>query len=189
MEARICDHATVRATEPDVDQVSSRVPSSAVCFPAVCRGQALKRRLEMFQNRCLLRMKCSVIPWQMKQYHLSEAELKSRVSEIQRDSSLSTLAWITLGSDACQIDFERLPRNLLNSWVDHPRRRCRPPFHYGHGPARGLTRGRRRHAISSGGPSSFHSLSAHKVFREPFGSRSLHLPPPGEEICSPSLRA
>ena len=33
---------------------------------------------------------------------------------------------------------DRLPRRLLTSWVDHPRPRGRPQFHYGHGLARDL---------------------------------------------------
>ena len=37
-----------------------------------------------------------------------------------------------------RMDFNRLPRKLLSSWVDHPRPRGRPQAHYGHGLARDL---------------------------------------------------
>ncbi len=38
-----------------------------------------------------------------------------------------------------RMDFERLPWKLLTSWVDHPRPRGRPKFHFRDGIARDLT--------------------------------------------------
>ena len=99
--------------------------------------QELRRRLQMFHNRCV-RMMCRVTLWHMRQYHLHQEELESRLGLKPLDACLAQrrLRW---AGHVYRMDFERLPRKLLSSWVDHPRPRGRPQFHFGHGLARDLT--------------------------------------------------
>ena len=99
--------------------------------------QELRRRLQTFHNRCV-RMMCRVTLWHMKEFRISQVELESRLGLKPLDACLAQrrLRW---AGHVYRMDFERLPRKLLTSWVDHPRPRGRPQFHFGHGLARDLT--------------------------------------------------
>lgn len=83
-------------------------------------------------------MMCRVTLWHMKEFHVSQVELESRLGLKPLDACLAQrrLRW---AGHVYRMDFERLPRKLLTSWVDHPRPRGRPQFHFGHGLARDLT--------------------------------------------------
>ncbi len=76
----------------------------------------------------------------MKDFRMiSQVELESRLSLKPLDACRAQrrLRW---AGHVYRMDFERLPRKLLTSWVDHPRPRGRPSqFHFGHGLARDLT--------------------------------------------------
>lgn len=98
--------------------------------------QNLLRRLQMFHNRCV-RVMCRVTLWHMRQYHISQEELELRLGLKPLDVCLAQrrLAW---AGQVFRMDFDRLPRRLLTSWVDHPRPRGRPQFNYGHGLSRDL---------------------------------------------------
>ncbi len=69
----------------------------------------------------------------MKEFHISQAELESRLDlkplDAQDCLAQRRLRW---AGHVYRMDFER----LLTCWVDHPRPRGRPHFHFGHGLAR-----------------------------------------------------
>ena len=96
----------------------------------------LRRRLQMFHNRCV-RIMCRVTLWHMREFHISQAELEARLGLKALDFCLAQrrLRW---AGHVYRMSFDRLPRRLLTAWVDHPRPRGRPQFHYGHGLARDL---------------------------------------------------
>ena len=75
--------------------------------------------------------------WHTQQYHISENELETRLGL----KSLYTYLMqrrLNRAGHVYRMDFNRLPRKLSSSWVDHPRPRGRPQAHYGHGLARNL---------------------------------------------------
>lgn len=98
--------------------------------------EKLKIRLRSFHHRCVRAM-CRINLWHTQQYHISENELETRLGLKSLDTYLMQrrLNW---AGHVYRMDFNRLPRKLLSSWVDHPRPRGRPQAHYGHGLARDL---------------------------------------------------
>jgi len=96
----------------------------------------LKNRLQSFHNRCVRTM-CRINLWHTREYHIHGKELEERLGLKSLDTYLTQrrLKW---AGHVYRMEFNRLPRKLLTSWVDHPRPRGRPRAHYGHGLARDL---------------------------------------------------
>ena len=128
-------------------------------------------------------MMCRVTLWHMKEFHVSQAELESRLDLKPLGACLAQrrLRW---AGHVYRMDFESLPRKLLTSWVDHPRPRGRPQFHFGHGLARDLTN-------AGVDIATWHQAAANRTAWKQLSQRSdickLKKPPISVSQVSPSL--
>jgi len=93
-------------------------------------------RLQMFHNRCVRAM-CRVTMWHVREHRITQQSLESRIQlePFQYYLARRRLRW---AGHVSRMDFTRLPRMFLSSWVDHKRPQGRPQLNYGHGLLRDL---------------------------------------------------
>ena len=91
--------------------------------------EEMLRRLRVFHARCVRAM-CRVSRKHTWSHRLSTGELESRLGLDSIDVYLTRrqLGWL---GHVRRMDFERLPRRMLSSWVPCPRPRGAPPMTYG----------------------------------------------------------
>ena len=93
--------------------------------------EKLYDRLRYFHHRCLRNM-CRVTRLHTRKHSISNADLMERtgLSSIDSYISLRQLRW---AGHVARMDFSRLPRKLLSSWVNSKRPRGAPSMTYGRG--------------------------------------------------------
>ena len=91
--------------------------------------EEMRRRLRVFHARCLRAM-CRVSRKHTRQHHISTVALEQRLGLDPIDVYLSRrqLRWL---GHVRRMDYERLPRRMLSSWVPCPRPCGAPPMTYG----------------------------------------------------------
>ena len=94
-----------------------------------CLTEALFRQLRNFHARCLRAM-CRVTRRHTRLHHISTAELLARLGLSSIDSYITRhqLRW---AGHVSRMEFHRLPRRMLSSWVRAKRPRGAPRFTYG----------------------------------------------------------
>ena len=93
-------------------------------------------RLRAFQARCVRSM-CRVSRKHAWRHHISTADLEQRLGLATIDTYVSRRQLRWLGHVA-RMDYARLPRKMLSSWVAAPRPRGAPPMTYGRSVAKAL---------------------------------------------------
>ena len=94
---------------------------------------ALRRKeevaLERFHNDCIRKM-CRVSRWKQHVHHLKSSELRAQLGlrTMRHYISVRVLRW---AGHVVRMDRERLPRKLLFSWVDRPRKSGGQPLTFG----------------------------------------------------------
>ena len=96
-----------------------------------CLTEDLFNRLRTFHARCIRAM-CRVNRHHTWKHRISSAELRNRTGLKTIDSYITQrqLRW---AGHVARMDFGRLPRKMMTSWVRHPRPRGCPRFTYGRG--------------------------------------------------------
>jgi hypothetical protein len=91
--------------------------------------EVMLQRLRVFHARCVRGM-CRVSRKHTWAHRLSTSELERRLGLKSIDTYLARrrLGWL---GHVRRMDFERLPRRVLSSWVPCPRPRGAPPMTYG----------------------------------------------------------
>ena len=91
--------------------------------------EAMLQRLRVFHARCVRSM-CRVSRKHTWDHRLSTSMLERRLGLTSIDTYLSRrrLGWL---GHVRRMDFQRLPRRMLSSWVPCPRPRGAPPMTYG----------------------------------------------------------
>ena len=94
------------------------------------------RRLRVFHARCVRAM-CRVSRKHTWEHHISTAQLERRLGLDPIDIYISRrqLRWL---GHVRRMDYERLPRRMLSSWVACTRPRGAPPMTYGRSIGRAL---------------------------------------------------
>ena len=90
----------------------------------------MRRRLRVFHARCVRGM-CRVTRKHAWAHHITTEELERRlgVDPIETYLHRRQLRWL---GHVRRMDYtQRLPRQMLSSWVAHPRPRGAPPMTYG----------------------------------------------------------
>ena len=93
--------------------------------------EKLYNRLRNFHHRCLRNM-CRVTRLHTRKHSISNADIMERtgISSIDSYVSLRQLRW---AGHVARMDFSRLPRKMLSSWVTNRRPRGAPRMTYGRG--------------------------------------------------------
>ena len=96
-----------------------------------CLTEILFNKLRVFHARCVRAM-CRVNRLHTRQYRIRTTDLLTRVglSPIDTYVTRRQLRWL---GHVARMDFERLPRKMLTSWVKEKRPRGAPEFTYGRG--------------------------------------------------------
>ena len=91
--------------------------------------EVMRRRLRVFHARCVRAM-CRVSRKHTWEHHISTATLERRLGIDSIDMYLSRrqLRWL---GHIRRMEYDRLPRRMLSSWVPCPRPRGAPPMTYG----------------------------------------------------------
>ena len=91
--------------------------------------EAMRRRLRVFHARCVRAM-CRVSRKHTWDHRITTAALERRLGLDPIDTYLSRrqLRWL---GHVRRMDYERLPRRMLSSWVPHPRPCGAPPMTFG----------------------------------------------------------
>ena len=94
-----------------------------------CLTEALYRKLRNFHARCARAM-CRVTRWHTRIHRISTAELlnRLRLSTIDTYVTRRQLRW---AGHVARMNYDRLPRKMLSSWVRSKRPRGAPRFTYG----------------------------------------------------------
>ena len=98
--------------------------------------EEMLRRLRVFHARCVRAM-CRVSRKHTWEHHISTAQLERRLGLDPIDIYISRrqLRWL---GHVRRMDYERLPRRMLSSWVACTRPRGAPPMTYGRSIGRAL---------------------------------------------------
>ena len=109
-----------------------------------CLTEKLYNRLRCFHARCVRSM-CRVNLLHTRRHRISTADLLDRMDMNEIDSYITRrqLRW---AGHVARMEFERLPRKMLSSWVANRRPRGAPEFTYG----RGLIKSLKRVELNSG---------------------------------------
>ena len=96
-----------------------------------CLTENLFRQLRTFHRRCVRAM-CRVTRKHTRAHHISTVELLCRtgLSSIDTYVTRRQLRW---AGHVARMDFSRLPRKMISSWVHRKRPRGAPQYTYGHG--------------------------------------------------------
>ena len=96
-----------------------------------CLTEKLFNHLRVFHARCVRAM-CRVNRWHTRKFRISTLELLKRtgLSNIDAYVSKRQLRW---AGHVARMDFDRLPRKMLSSWVTERRPVGAPEFTYGRG--------------------------------------------------------
>ena len=94
-----------------------------------CLTEKLYNKLRTFHHRCIRAM-CRVTRRHTRLHHISTRDLLQRTGLAPIDSYVSRrqLRW---AGHLARMDYCRLPRKMLSSWVQHKRPRGAPEFTYG----------------------------------------------------------
>ena len=94
-----------------------------------CLPEPLLERLRVFHAQCLRAM-CRVTRLHTWRWHITTQELEQRMGLDSIDVCIARrqLRWL---GHVSRMDFERLPRRMLSSWVPAPRPRGAPKMTYG----------------------------------------------------------
>ena len=96
-----------------------------------CLTENLFHMLRLFQRRCIRSM-CGVSMKDVFENHLSTDDLLNKLNMSSIDSYVSKRQLRWLGHVA-RMEYDRLPRKLLSSWVPSKRPKGAPQFTYGRG--------------------------------------------------------
>lgn len=96
-----------------------------------CLTEKLFNLLRMFHRNCIRAM-CRVNLLHVRRYRISNEELLDRIGLLSIDSYITKrqLSW---AGHVARMNFDRLPRKMLSSWVRCNRPRGSPEFTYGRG--------------------------------------------------------
>ena len=101
-----------------------------------CLTESIYNHLRTFHHTCIRAM-CRVNRSHVFRYRISTDDLLDRLSLKKIDYYVfhRQLSWL---GHVARMPFERLPRKLLSSWVNHRRPRGAPEFTYGRGVLKAL---------------------------------------------------
>lgn len=96
-----------------------------------CLTEKMYHQLRLFHARCVRGM-CRVNRWHTRKHRISTLELLNRVGLTSIDVYVTKrqLRW---AGHVVRMDFGRIPRRMLSSWVAHNRPHGAPEFTYGRG--------------------------------------------------------
>lgn len=96
------------------------------------------RKIRVFISRCIRNM-FRVTRKQTREYHISNEELRDRAGLLTADAYVMRhqLRW---AGHVSRMDWSRLPRKMLSSWVPHKRLVGAPEFTYGRGLMKSIRR-------------------------------------------------
>ena len=103
-----------------------------------CLTESLWRELSCFHNKCLHAM-CRVTRKHTRVHRISSTDLMNRLN-IKSIQSYVTKRQLRWAGHVSRMDFERLPRKMISSWVRSKRPRGAPKMTYGRTLKRSLNR-------------------------------------------------
>lgn len=108
-----------------------------------CLTEDLFNKLRTFHARCIRTM-CRVNRLHTWKHRISSEELRNRTGLVTIDMYVTQrqLRW---AGHVARMDFGRLPRKMISSWVPHSRPRGCPRFTYGRGLKKALTKANINH--------------------------------------------
>ena len=105
-----------------------------------CLTEKLYCKLRTFHHRCIRSM-CRVTRKHTRAHHISTIELLQRTG-LESIDAIITRRQLRWAGHVSRMDYSRLPRRMLSSWVQHKRPRGAPQYTYGRGLVKALRKAR-----------------------------------------------